>query len=421
MAAKLIVNHKHKWAAVAIPRVGCTTLKRLIIADHFPDVKIEREHVVHDWFESNAINHHAPSDSTPAGYRRFAVWRDPVSRTLSLWIRFCILEKRYEPFGSAGLFGCNLRKFVEWISEKLRRNGVHVDFHFRRQIDFYSPADVDDIVPIEHLTAYLKELGHEEVPRSYATPEDNKAEWNLARVAEIVRLYAEDYQIPYWGKMWRPGKPMATIVERLGGSQSSQGSQGGDRAAQSLAKAPPEKPDAWRRGKHVIRGWFNDAQQEIYREEARKINGGLIVEIGVDEGLSLISIAEICKKTGTKLVGIDPWGRQKEPIPHAVLSEVIGKLKLGATVELRRERSPDAAAGFSDESVDLVFIDGDHSYRAVLADISAWWLKLKPGGLIMGHDANFPSVLSAVKKFAREIGVNVACRRKMWFLDRKPV
>ena len=54
--------------------------------------------------------------------------------------------------------------------------------------------------------------------------------------------------------------------------------------------------------------------------------------------------------------------------------------------KLIREDSVDASMGFEDESIDLVFIDGDHTKEAVFRDISAWYPKVKYGGVICGHD-----------------------------------
>lgn len=41
---------------------------------------------------------------------------------------------------------------------------------------------------------------------------------------------------------------------------------------------------------------------------------------------------------------------------------------------------------FEDESLDFVYIDGNHAYDYVKQDIEKWWPKVKPGGLVMGHD-----------------------------------
>ncbi len=45
-----------------------------------------------------------------------------------------------------------------------------------------------------------------------------------------------------------------------------------------------------------------------------------------------------------------------------------------------------AATMFPDNYFDLVYIDGDHRYNAVKADIEAWLPKVRPGGTIAGHD-----------------------------------
>jgi hypothetical protein len=57
-----------------------------------------------------------------------------------------------------------------------------------------------------------------------------------------------------------------------------------------------------------------------------------------------------------------------------------------------------ASHRFIDKSFDFVFIDGNHSYNAVLADINAWLPKIKPGGWICGHDYHREPVMKAVNE-----------------------
>ena len=54
-----------------------------------------------------------------------------------------------------------------------------------------------------------------------------------------------------------------------------------------------------------------------------------------------------------------------------------------------------------DESIDLAFIDGDHSYEGCLADLKAVWPKVKKGGVVLIHDCIPNSEpLQAVEEFA---------------------
>ncbi len=51
-----------------------------------------------------------------------------------------------------------------------------------------------------------------------------------------------------------------------------------------------------------------------------------------------------------------------------------------------------AAKYVGDGSLDFVFIDANHLYEYVKADIAAWAPKVKRGGLIAGHDYSYPTV-----------------------------
>jgi predicted O-methyltransferase YrrM len=69
-----------------------------------------------------------------------------------------------------------------------------------------------------------------------------------------------------------------------------------------------------------------------------------------------------------------------------------------------------AATRFNDAELDLVFLDADHSYAGVRADIAAWLPKVKPGGWIGGHDYKNPDpafrfgVTEAVDEWAEATG-----------------
>jgi predicted O-methyltransferase YrrM len=50
-----------------------------------------------------------------------------------------------------------------------------------------------------------------------------------------------------------------------------------------------------------------------------------------------------------------------------------------------------------DGTLDFYFIDASHTYKNVVKDIVAWTPKLKPGGWMIGHDIDYPSVDRAIK------------------------
>jgi len=73
-------------------------------------------------------------------------------------------------------------------------------------------------------------------------------------------------------------------------------------------------------------------------------------------------------------------------------------------MKLIRQTSEDAVKSFKDNSVDVVYIDGNHNYEYAKKDIDIWYPKVKKGGVIGGHDfrGHALGVILAVTDYVNE-------------------
>lgn len=77
----------------------------------------------------------------------------------------------------------------------------------------------------------------------------------------------------------------------------------------------------------------------------------------------------------------------------------------GKRVFLKRGESYYEANRWGNVPIDFLFIDGDHRMEAVALDLESWVPKVRPGGLIAGHDIDGPhgeAVKGALEMFARK-------------------
>lgn len=74
------------------------------------------------------------------------------------------------------------------------------------------------------------------------------------------------------------------------------------------------------------------------------------------------------------------------------------KEKYGSRLVAIQGLSEHVADQIPNSSVDLIFIDGNHTYEFVCRDIVKYSPKLKPTGLLTGHDIDYPGVNRAVKE-----------------------
>jgi predicted O-methyltransferase YrrM len=124
----------------------------------------------------------------------------------------------------------------------------------------------------------------------------------------------------------------------------------------------------------------------------------LLKELGVKKGVEVgvykakYSEVLMSRIPGLELVGIDAWqtyGNYKdygvndlEEKAYEDASAVAKRLGF----RLMKAWSTDAAKEFADESLDFVYIDGNHDFSHVIEDLAAWSPKVKKDGIIAGHD-----------------------------------
>lgn len=77
---------------------------------------------------------------------------------------------------------------------------------------------------------------------------------------------------------------------------------------------------------------------------------------------------------------------------------------------------------FENESIDIIYIDGDHSYDAVIRDLELYYPKIKKGGLVIGDDYNEKDVKLAIEAFAKKMDIEYQTSEvkngsgKFWFV-----
>ncbi len=119
---------------------------------------------------------------------------------------------------------------------------------------------------------------------------------------------------------------------------------------------------------------------------------GCIVELGTEHGVSYASFCHATAARGrfAKCFAIDTWQGDDHTGTYsdAVFDDlnVFNQTYYGFFSMLLRMRFEDAVAGFDDGSIDLLHIDGLHTYDAVRNDFLTWLPKVSDRGVVLFHD-----------------------------------
>jgi len=113
-------------------------------------------------------------------------------------------------------------------------------------------------------------------------------------------------------------------------------------------------------------------------------------EIGIEQG---VYSEVLCRANpGVKLYCVDAWQAYKGYRDHVSQEKLEGfyettQQRLAPyAVEFIRAFSMDAVKQFEDRSLDFVYIDANHELPFVMFDLIEWSKKVRPGGIVAGHD-----------------------------------
>jgi hypothetical protein len=161
-----------------------------------------------------------------------------------------------------------------------------------------------------------------------------------------------------------------------------------------------------------IPGWNSDITPWAEWIAPRIPQGGTYLEVGVFLGASLATMGEL--RPDITLIAVDPWEAPAAPgwigVEESIFKGHVaehGDLFLAflanmmkhAPDTLRRTRVIRGTArnvGLS-TPVDMLFVDGAHSYEAVLDDLRAFAPQTR--GIVSGHDYDNPEVAQAVDEY----------------------
>ena len=181
-----------------------------------------------------------------------------------------------------------------------------------------------------------------------------------------------------------------------------------------------------------IPGWFNFA--EVYRDAVtRARDGAHFVEVGTLFGKSAAFLAVEIVNSGKRItcdtidsgVGVTPdvWNTMQNVGRADDLLRAHGSMAAAAAanlgfvpgvVSLWSADSLSAALRYPNNSLDFVFLDSGHEYAHVLAELAAWWPKVRHDGVLAGHDINLPGVRQAVQQWAAHTQVGVSVIGTSW-------
>jgi len=133
-------------------------------------------------------------------------------------------------------------------------------------------------------------------------------------------------------------------------------------------------------------------EEPTTREELALYFAKLGLKVGAEIGVEKGKFTEVLCKAGLNVYAIDAWTAYSGYREHVSQEELDGFLETTKKrlapydCNIIKALSIDAVKSFKDESLDWVYIDGNHSCQQIMNDLVNWSEKVRKGGIVSGHD-----------------------------------
>ena len=160
---------------------------------------------------------------------------------------------------------------------------------------------------------------------------------------------------------------------------------------------------------HQESGHLNHTDMVYVCAIAKALNARRIFEIGTYRGQTTCALAQVCPEAEVFTLNLPP---EADPRYAPFLGWYIRKSPFRDRIHQLFSNSFSFDTTPYRKSMDLVFIDGDHSYDAVKNDTQKALELLRPGGILLWHDfaGKCPGVVRWVEEFSQ--GHPLFCLRK---------
>ena len=222
-----------------------------------------------------------------------------------------------------------------------------------------------------------------------------------------------------WAGHWKPkcvGKPIFIEAKGVSDKMKSCWTAGVDSSVKLIDFRSPVADK--------IQPSFDSMGMDLPDEDARALTRMIhqfqdqhghtpsVLEVGSWAGRSAIIMA----RAGARVTCVDTWegskndsGTQSYNGSRGRPLDVFRRNTAGLDIKAHVGKSPEAAKDFADHILDIVYIDAEHDYDSVMADIKAWMPKAKHA--IAGHDYH---VFEGVRKAVKDAGLTPQVVGNVW-------